>query len=269
MTTYWAPYALLPDGLAADVAVEVAAGRFAAVTPGAAPGSADRLPGVLLPGFANGHSHAFHRALRGRTHDAGGTFWTWRDRMYAVAARLDPDSQLALARAAYAEMALAGVTAVGEFHYLHHGPGGRPYADPNAMAEALRQAAADAGVRLTLLDTCYLAGGLDAGGHRPLAGEQLRFGDGDRGGVGRRGWTRCGRRPGCGSAPRSTRSGRCRPRRSRSVAAARPAARCTCTCPSSRRRTTPAGVLRLHPDRAAGPARARSARGPPRCTPPT
>ncbi len=178
MTTYWAPYALLPDGLAADVAVEVAAGRFAAVTPGAAPGSADRLPGVLLPGFANGHSHAFHRALRGRTHDAGGTFWTWRDRMYAVAARLDPDSQLALARAAYAEMALAGVTAVGEFHYLHHGPGGRPYADPNAMAEALRQAAADAGVRLTLLDTCYLAGGLDAGGHRPPAGEQLRFGDG-------------------------------------------------------------------------------------------
>ena len=86
--------------------------------------------------------------------------------MYAVAGRLDPDSYLALARATYAEMALAGVTAVGEFHYLHHGPGGAPYADPNAMAEALRQAAAEAGVRLTLLDTCYLAGGLAADGYR-------------------------------------------------------------------------------------------------------
>ncbi|MFL6129907.1 MAG: formimidoylglutamate deiminase [Mycobacteriales bacterium] len=177
--TYWAPYALLPGGLAADVTVEVAAGRFTAVTPGTAPAGSTRLPGVLLPGFANAHSHAFHRALRGRTHGAGGTFWTWRDRMYAVADRLDPDRYLALARAAYAEMALAGVSTVGEFHYLHHRAGGRPYADPNAMAEALRRAASDAGVRLTLLDTCYLAGGLAAGGHRPLAGVQERFGDGE------------------------------------------------------------------------------------------
>jgi formiminoglutamate deiminase len=76
-------------------------------------------------------------------------------------------------------MALAGVTAVGEFHYLHHGPGGTPYADPNAMADALRQAAADAGIRLTLLDTCYLAGGLTPDGHSPLEGVQRRFGDGD------------------------------------------------------------------------------------------
>jgi cytosine/adenosine deaminase-related metal-dependent hydrolase len=94
----------------------------------------------VLPGFANAHSHAFHRALRGRTHDEGGTFWTWRQRMYAVAARLDPDSYLALARAAYAEMALAGVTCVGEFHYLHHAPGGARYADPNVMGAALSQA---------------------------------------------------------------------------------------------------------------------------------
>lgn len=176
---YWAPYALLPDGLAADVTVVTGAGCFTAVTPGTAPAGADLLPGVLLPGFANAHSHAFHRALRGRTHGDGGTFWSWRDRMYAVAGRLDPDRYLLLARAAYAEMALAGVTTVGEFHYLHHRTGGRPYAEPNAMAEALRQAAADAGVRLTLLDTCYLAGGLDAGGHRPLAGVQQRFGDAD------------------------------------------------------------------------------------------
>ena len=83
--------------------------------------------------------------------------------MYEVAARLDPDSYLRLARAVYAEMALAGVSCVGEFHYLHHQPGGRPYADPNAMGRALVQAAAEAGLRMTLLDTCYLAGGLAPG----------------------------------------------------------------------------------------------------------
>jgi formiminoglutamate deiminase len=176
---WFAGQALLPSGLARDVLFEAEGGRFTRVTAGAAPGGARRLPGVVLPGFANAHSHAFHRALRGRTQGNGGTFWTWREAMYQVAARLDPDSYLALARAAYAEMALAGVTAVGEFHYLHHAPGGARYADPNAMGEALRQAAADAGVRLTLLDTCYLAGGLGAAGHTPLAGPQLRFGDGD------------------------------------------------------------------------------------------
>ncbi|TWF74664.1 formiminoglutamate deiminase [Pseudonocardia hierapolitana] len=138
-----------------------------------------RLAGLVLPGFADAHGHAFHRALRGRTHDRGGTFWTWRERMYSVAARLDPDSYLALARATYAELALGGVTCVGEFHYLHHGPGGVRYADPNAMGAALVQAAADAGVRLTLLDTCYLAGGLDGSGHTPLDDVQLRFSDGD------------------------------------------------------------------------------------------
>jgi formiminoglutamate deiminase len=155
-------------------------GRIVTLDPGVDPAPGDhRLAGVVLPGFANAHSHAFHRALRGRTHDRGGTFWTWRQRMYAVAGRLDPDSYLALARAGYAEMVLAGVTAVGEFHYLHHPPGGGRYADPNAMSEALIQAAADAGLRLTLLDACYLAGGLEGGGHLPLDGVQIRFSDGD------------------------------------------------------------------------------------------
>ena len=177
---WFAGHALLPSGLARDVVFEAEGGRFTSVAAGAAPGGARWLPGVVLPGFANAHSHAFHRALRGRTQANGGTFWTWREAMYQVAARLDPDSYLALARAAYAEMALAGVTTVGEFHYLHHAPGGVRYADPNAMGEALRQAAADAGVRLTLLDTCYLAGGLSADGQpEPLSGPQLRFGDGD------------------------------------------------------------------------------------------
>ncbi|MDT4947693.1 MAG: hypothetical protein QOJ37_288 [Pseudonocardiales bacterium] len=176
---WFAGHALLPAGAARDVLLEIEDGRFAAVTPDSDRADADELPGVVLPGFANCHSHAFHRALRGRTQADGGTFWTWREHMYALAGVLDPDSYLALARATYAEMALAGVTSVGEFHYLHHGPGGRPYAEPNAMAEALRTAAREAGVRLTLLDTCYLAGGLDSTGHLPLDAVQQRFADPD------------------------------------------------------------------------------------------
>jgi len=184
---FWCEYAWLPAGLAARVRIDVDGGRITAVTPGADPAPGDeRLAGVVLPGFADAHSHAFHRALRGRTHDGGGTFWTWRERMYAVAGRLDPDAYLALARATYAELALAGVTAVGEFHYLHHDPAGRPYADPNAMGEALIAAAAEAGVRLTLLDACYLAGGLGPDGYLPLEGVQRRFGDGDAEGWARR-----------------------------------------------------------------------------------
>jgi formiminoglutamate deiminase len=180
MSTWHAAYAWLPGGLERDVTFEVDGGRFTAVTAGGrAPEGARRLPGVVLPGFANAHSHAFHRALRGRTHGAGGSFWTWRERMYELAQRLEPDSYLALARATYAEMAMAGITTVGEFHYLHHDRGGRPYAEPNAMGNALRQAATDAGIRLTLLDACYLAGGLGPDGHTPLDPVQRRFADAD------------------------------------------------------------------------------------------
>ncbi|MEH0818617.1 MULTISPECIES: formimidoylglutamate deiminase [unclassified Micromonospora] len=186
-TRWLAEYAWLPDHAepTPDVLIETADGRITAVTPltGGRPtagvevlGDAVRLPGLTLPGLANAHSHAFHRALRGRTHAGRGDFWTWRDGMYAVAQRLDPDSYLALARAAYAEMALAGITCVGEFHYLHHGPGGTPYDDPNAMSAALVEAAAQAGIRITLLDTCYLTATVDGA---PLAGPQRRFGDGD------------------------------------------------------------------------------------------
>jgi formiminoglutamate deiminase len=177
-----ADLAWLPgQGLRRDVLIEAEGGRFTSVLPSVptAPGSAERLSGLTLPGFANAHSHAFHRALRATTQAGRGTFWTWRERMYEVAARLDPDSYLQLARAVYAEMALAGVSCVGEFHYLHHRPSGRPYADPNAMGRALVQAAAEAGLRLTLLDACYLTGGLDLSGVLPLAGPQVRFSDGD------------------------------------------------------------------------------------------
>ena len=186
MKTYWCEYALLPGGLASGVRLTIdedpslGAGRyFVGVEPAASAGDAEVVRGVTVPGFANTHSHAFHRALRGRTHDGGGTFWTWRERMYHVAGQLNPDNYLDLARATYAEMALAGITSVGEFHYVHHNPDGTPYTDPNQMAHALHQAATDAGVRLTLLDTCYLAGGLTADGHTPLSPQQRRFGDGD------------------------------------------------------------------------------------------
>jgi len=180
VTTWHAERAWLGgDRVARDVLIETRADRIAAVEPSRPPPpGARRLPGLVLPGLANAHSHAFHRALRGRTHGGRGDFWSWRERMYQVAARLEPDTYHALARATYAEMVLAGVTAVGEFHYLHHPPGGGRYADPNAMGDALAAAARDAGIRLTLLDTCYLQADVDGS---PLAGPQLRFGDGDAG----------------------------------------------------------------------------------------
>ncbi len=174
---WWAEHAWLGGpATMPGVVLEVKGDRFAAVTTHAPnpPEGAVRLWGLTLPGLANTHSHAFHRALRGRTHEAVGSFWSWRDLMYDVAARLDPDSYHRLARAAYAEMALAGFTAIGEFHYLHHAPGGAPYTDPNQMGLSLIEAAREAGVRLTLLDACYLEGGFGA----RLAGPQLRFGDG-------------------------------------------------------------------------------------------
>jgi formiminoglutamate deiminase len=108
---------------------------------------------------ANCHSHVFHRALRGRSR--GVDFWSWRDGMYALAGALDPELLHQLARATYAEMRLAGIDAVGEFHYLHHHENGTPYADPNETGEVLIAAARDVGLRICLLDTCYTRGGLD------------------------------------------------------------------------------------------------------------
>ncbi|MEU2059900.1 formimidoylglutamate deiminase [Streptomyces sp. NPDC013455] len=174
--TYWLEHAWLGTHVEPGVALEVADGRISAVRTGvpAPPPGAEVLRGLTLPGLANAHSHAFHRALRGSVQVGSGTFWTWREVMYSVADRLTPETYHALARAVYAEMALAGITCVGEFHYVHHAPGGAPYADPNAMGEALIAAAADAGVRITLLDTCYLSAGF---GELPNT-HQLRFSDG-------------------------------------------------------------------------------------------
>ncbi|MCW7990437.1 formimidoylglutamate deiminase [Streptomyces sp. WAC01526] len=175
-TTYWLEHAWLGTHVEPGVAVDTADGRITAVRTGAdtPPPGATALRGLTLPGLANAHSHAFHRALRATVQVGTGTFWTWREIMYSVADRLTPDTYYALARAAYAEMALAGITCVGEFHYLHHAPGGTRYSDPNAMGEALLSAAAEAGIRITLLDTAYLSAGFGA----PPNHHQLRFSDG-------------------------------------------------------------------------------------------
>ncbi|WP_062386254.1 formimidoylglutamate deiminase [Demequina iriomotensis] len=148
-------------------------GRVIAVESDRPGARADHVLALAIPGLANTHSHAFHRLLRGRTHAGGGDFWRWRDTMYRVAGSLDPDRMRAVATAVYSEMVAAGYTAVGEFHYLHHRPGGLPYPD-HAMEIALAEAAAEAGIRLTLLDAAYLRAGF---GKAP-EGAQLRFSDG-------------------------------------------------------------------------------------------
>ncbi|MGW0703864.1 formimidoylglutamate deiminase [Streptomyces sp. NPDC002867] len=174
--TYWLEHAWLGAHVEPGVALDVRDGSIAAVRTGvdAPPPGAVVLRGLTVPGLANAHSHAFHRALRGTVQVGSGTFWTWREVMYQVASGLTPQTYFTLARAVYAEMALAGITAVGEFHYLHHAPGGTPYADRNAMGEALIAAAAEAGIRITLLDTAYLSSGFG----EPPNRHQLRFSDG-------------------------------------------------------------------------------------------
>jgi len=135
----------------------------------------DRLPRrALLAGFVNAHSHVFQRRLRGRTHRGVAehdSFWTWREQMYAEASTLDPASLYEIARACYREMLGAGYTTVGEFHYVHHTPGGEPYANPLALSEAIVAAAADAGIRLALLPVAYA----QAGFGRPPEPSQRRF----------------------------------------------------------------------------------------------
>ena len=180
---YWCEMAWLGGPRATEgVVIGVDGDRISAVCAGVPlrPEGAIPLAGLTLPALANAHSHAFHRALRGRTHVGRGNFWSWRDLMYRVAGRLDPDSYYRLARAVFAEMALAGIGVVGEFHYVHHRPDGASYDDPNAMGAAVAAAARDAGIRLTLLDTLYLHGGLDPalGGYEPLRPAQSRFSDG-------------------------------------------------------------------------------------------
>ncbi|MEO6827892.1 MAG: formimidoylglutamate deiminase [Microbacteriaceae bacterium] len=194
--TIWAERALLRTGAGVDfidgVRIETDAdGRVADIRTGVAPevvdtpeivvapGASDTpdAPGIRLglvvPGFGNAHSHAFHRTLRGQTHDGTGDFWVWREAMYRAAGRLNPDSYRLVATAVFGEMVRCGYTAVGEFHYLHHQPDGTPYRPRHSMELALVDAAEAVGIRLVLLDTCYLAGGIGRG----LQPGQRRFSD--------------------------------------------------------------------------------------------
>jgi formiminoglutamate deiminase len=174
VTSYWCETLLIDGVTVAGVRLEVdAAGNISRVQVHAAEAADIRL-GTVLPGFGNAHSHAFHRALRGQTHGEGGDFWLWRERMYRVAAQLDPLKYQELATAVFAEVLVSGYTAVGEFHYVHHRADGTPYEPAHAMELALAAAARAVGIRLVLLDTVYLQGGIG----RELAPEQVPFGDG-------------------------------------------------------------------------------------------
>ena len=168
--------ALLPDGFADAVRLEIdARGDLVMVQPGGDAAGAERVPGVVLPGMPNLHSHAFQRAMAGlaeRLAPGEASFWTWREVMYRFLERLEPDDVQAIAAQLYVEMLEAGYTAVGEFQYLHHRPDGRPYADPAGMSLAILAAQAETGIGLTLLPVLYAAGGF--GGKAPEHG-QRRF----------------------------------------------------------------------------------------------
>ena len=137
----------------------------------------ERLPGrALLPGFVNAHSHAFQRLIRGRTQwrpaaQPEADFWSWRDAMYAAALSLSPDDVFAVSRFCFLEMLHAGITAVGEFHYLHRDVEGRAYSDPNELAHRVIAAAEEVGLRIALLKVGYATGGIG----RQLGPEQRRF----------------------------------------------------------------------------------------------
>ena len=174
MTAYFAPTALLPDGWAEAVRIEVdALGAITAVTPKAEARNASILAGPVIPGMPNLHSHAFQRAMAGWAERAGSNdFWAWRETMYRFLARLGPDEVEAVATQLYVEMLKAGYTAVGEFHYIHHAQDGTPYDAPTEMSNRLIAAAGRAGIGLTLLPVLYAQGGF---GGVPTGDGQRRF----------------------------------------------------------------------------------------------
>jgi formimidoylglutamate deiminase len=177
MSRYHLQSALLSQGWAQGVIVTVSDDGFITDiqgAQGALPG-AERIDGIVIPGMSNAHSHAFQRAMAGNTEyrsSARDSFWTWRQAMYALANRIDPDELQILATQLFVEMLKSGYTSVAEFHYLHRQKGGTPYSDSNALWEAIGNAATIAGIGLTFLPTLYQCS--DFGG-RPLKGEQARF----------------------------------------------------------------------------------------------
>ena len=163
MTTIFARKALLHNGWADDVRIQVEDGRIAQVASGQSADPDDAVAGIVIPGMSNAHSHAFQRALAGHTEQRGpddkDNFWTWRTRMYRLAGLVDAERLTAIARQAYNEMLTSGYTAVAEFHYLHSEPGGATTDD--AMLQAIVTAAADSGIRLTYVPVLYERAGFD------------------------------------------------------------------------------------------------------------
>jgi formimidoylglutamate deiminase len=167
--------ALLPDGWASNVRVQIDAGRFVRVERDAQPRAGDERVAVALPGMSNVHSHGFQRGMAGLTEYRGpdaDNFWSWRELMYRFVERMTPDDLEAITAQAYVEMLESGFTRAGEFHYVHHDPAGKPYANAAEMAERIVAAAHGSGIGLTLLPVFYAQGGF--GGKPPTAG-QRRF----------------------------------------------------------------------------------------------
>lgn len=176
MSAFFAERALLPNGWANDVRLEVSAdGLLTKVEANASAEGAERLRGPVLAGMPNLHSHAFQRAMAGLAEVAGNpndSFWTWRDLMYRMVGKINPDQLQVIARQLYIEMLKAGYTSVAEFHYVHHDVNGQPYADPTELSRQISQAAASSGIGLTLLPVLYSHSGF--GGQAPNEG-QRRF----------------------------------------------------------------------------------------------
>ncbi|WP_026783627.1 formimidoylglutamate deiminase [Pleomorphomonas koreensis] len=172
----FAEKALLSDGWARDVLIGIDDdGRIASLKRGAASGEAERLAGPVVPALADLHSHAFQRAMAGLTDVAAGgddSFWTWREKMYDLVARLAPEDAEAIAAKLQVELMKGGFGRVVEFHYLHHGADGRPYDDTAEMSLRILSAATTSGIGLTLLPVFYAHS--DFGGAAPTAG-QRRF----------------------------------------------------------------------------------------------
>jgi formimidoylglutamate deiminase len=166
VSRYLAPSALLPQGWARDVLIDVdAAGDITAVVPDSPHGGDSHLPGPVVPGMPNVHSHGFQRALAGRAERGGsadGDFWAWRETMYRLVERLDPETIEIVTTWVYMEMLKAGYTSVGEFHYLHHAPDGSRYATNTETSERIIASAQASGIGLTLLPVLYTYGGFGA-----------------------------------------------------------------------------------------------------------
>ncbi len=177
MNRLFADHALLPEGFASRVLLSWDdGGRLNGVQTGVeCPADAPRAAGLVVPGLPNLHSHAFQRAFAGLTEyraSAHDSFWSWRELMYRFAGAVSPDELEAIATQLYVEMLRAGYTSVCEFHYVHHDPAGRPYANPAEMSLRLVAAARRAGIGLTMLPVLYLASGF---GPKPPRDDQKRF----------------------------------------------------------------------------------------------